>query len=50
MTLGDHAVLAAAPKLWNSLQAIIIRNEENFNTFKILLKTQFFKLAFYYVQ
>ena len=45
-TLGDRAFLAAQPKLWNSLPAINIHNEENFNAFKILLKTHFFKLAF----
>ena len=37
--------LAAAQKMWNSLP-VNIRNEENFDTFKTLLKT-FFKLAFY---
>ena len=40
-TLGDRALLAATPKLWNSL-AVNIPNEENFNTFKMLLKTHFF--------
>ena len=45
-TLGDRAFLAAAPKLWNGLPSQI-RNEPNFNRFKGLLKTHFFRLAFY---
>ena len=45
-TLGDHPFLAAAPKLWNGLPSQI-RNEPNFNRFKGLLKTRFFRLAFY---
>ena len=45
-TLGDRAFLAAAPKLWNGLPSQI-RNEPNFHRFKGLLKTHFFRLAFY---
>ena len=45
-TLGDRAFLAAAPKLWNGLRSQI-RNEPNFNRFKGLLKSHFFRLAFY---
>ena len=45
-TLGDRAFLAAAPNLWNGLPSQI-RNEPNFNRFKGLLKTHFFRLAFY---
>ena len=45
-TLGDRAFLAAAPKLWNGLPSQI-RNEPNFHSFKGLLKTHFFRLAFY---
>ena len=44
--LGDRAFLAAAPKLWNGLPSQI-RNESNFNRFKGLLKTHFFRLAFH---
>ena len=45
-TLGDRAFLAAAPKLGNGLPSQI-RKEPNFNRFKGLLKTHFFRLAFY---
>ena len=45
-TLGDRAFLAAAPKLWNGLPSQI-RNEPNFHRFKGLLRTHFFRLAFY---
>ena len=45
-TLGDRAFLAAAPKLWNELPSQI-RSEPNFNRFKGLLTTHFFRLAFY---
>ena len=45
-TLGDRAFLAAAPKLWNGLPSQI-RNEPNFHRFKGLLKSHFFRLAFY---
>ena len=45
-TLGDRAFLAAAPKLWNGSPSQI-RNEPNFHRFKGLLKTHFFRLAFY---
>ena len=44
-TLGGHAFLAVAPKLWNGLPSQI-RNETNFNRFKGLLETHFFRLAF----
>ena len=47
-TLGDRAFLAAAPKLWNGPGLPSqIRKEPNFNRFKGLLKTHFFRLAFY---
>ena len=45
-TLGDRVFLAAAPKLWNGLPSQM-RNEPNFHRFKGLLKTHFFRLAFY---
>ena len=45
-TLGDRAFLAAAPNLWNVLPSQI-PNEPNFNRFKGLLTTHFFRLAFY---
>ena len=45
-TLGDHAFLAAAPKLRNGLPSQI-RNEPNFHRLKGLLKTHFCRLAFY---
>ena len=44
-TLGDRAYMCAAPKLWNSLP-YHVRNENDFNKFKILLKTYLFNLAF----
>ena len=44
-TLGDRAFLAAAPKLSNGLPSQI-RNEPNFQRFKGLLRTHFFRLAF----
>ena len=44
-TLGDRAFSAAAPSLWNNLP-LDIRNEVNFNKFKSLLKTHFFRAAF----
>ena len=44
-TLGDRAYMCAAPKLWNSLPCHV-RNESDFNKFKILLKTYLFNLAF----
>ena len=47
-TLGDRAFLAAAPKLWNGLPSQI-RNEPNFHRFRGLLKTHFFRLAFYFI-
>ena len=46
-TLGDHAFLAVAPKLWNGFPSQI-QNEPNFHRFKGLLKTHFFRLAFYW--
>ena len=42
-TLGDRAYIWAAPKLWNSLP-YHVRNENDFNKFKILLKTHLFNL------
>ena len=40
-TLGDSALVSAAPNLWNKLP-IGIRRQENFITFKKQLKTYFF--------
>ena len=45
LKLGECAFLATAPKLWNSLP-INFHNEENFNRYKILLKTQILKELF----
>ncbi|CAH3028999.1 unnamed protein product [Porites evermanni] len=44
-TLGDRAFSSAAPNLWNNLP-LHIRLEDNFERFKSLLKTHFFRLAF----
>ena len=44
-TLGDRSFTCAAPKLWNSLPKAI-RNANNVNTFKRLLKTHLFRDAF----
>ena len=44
-TLGDHAYMCAAPKLWNSLP-YHVRNEIYFSKSKILLMTHLFNLAF----
>ena len=41
-TLGDRAILATAPKLWNGLP-LKIRNEPSLNRFKGLLKTHSFR-------
>ena len=43
--LGARGYMCAAPKLWNSLP-YHVRNENDFNKFKILLKTHLFNLAF----
>ena len=40
-TLGDSALVSAAPNLWNKLP-MGIRRQENFITFKKQLKTYFF--------
>ena len=44
-TLGDRSFTCAAPKLWNSLPKAI-RNANNVNNFKRLLKTHLFRDAF----
>ena len=44
-TLGDRAFVNASVKVWNSLP-ISIRNQNDFNVFKSLLKTHYFKEAF----
>ena len=45
VTLGDRAFVAAAPKLWNALPKDA-RNAETVDSFKRLLKSHLFKLAF----
>jgi hypothetical protein len=45
-TLGDRAFLTAAPKIWNELP-YDVRNEGSYSKFKSLLKTHYFRLAFY---
>ena len=45
-TLGDRAFENVAPKVWNKLH-LEIRKCQSLNTFKVLLKTHLFKLAFY---
>lgn len=45
-TLGDRAFENVAPKVWNRLP-LEIRQCQSLNTFKVLLKTHLFKLAFY---
>ena len=44
-TLGDRAFSASAPQTWNALPANI-RSQTNFNIFKTMLKTYYFKKAF----
>nr|XP_033472868.1 high affinity cGMP-specific 3',5'-cyclic phosphodiesterase 9A isoform X1 [Epinephelus lanceolatus] len=46
LNLGGPSLCAAAPTLWNSLP-INIRNADSLQTFKSLLKTHLFKLAFH---
>ena len=45
-TLADRAFGNVAPKVWNRLP-LEIRQCQSLNTFKVLLKTHLFKLAFY---
>ena len=45
-TLGDRVFENVAPKVWNRLP-LEIRQCQSLNTFKVLLKTHLFKLAFY---
>ena len=45
-TLGDRAFENVVPKVWNRLP-LEIRQCQSLNTFKVLLKTHLFKLAFY---
>ena len=42
---GDRAFMVAAPKLWNALP-VNIRDANNVDNLKRLLKTYFFKLAY----
>ena len=42
----ERAFENVAPKVWNRLP-LEIRQCQSLNTFKVLLKTHFFKLAFY---
>ena len=42
-TLSDRAFSSASAKIWNSLPQ---SSQQNFNTFKTLLKTQYFREAF----
>ena len=44
-TLGDRSFTAAAPKVWNSLPDFI-RNQNNFLSFKLALKTHLFRQAY----
>ena len=43
-TLRDRSFTAAAPKIWNSLPDYI-RKENDFDMFKRLIKTNYFKEA-----
>ncbi|KAK0155946.1 hypothetical protein N1851_001518 [Merluccius polli] len=45
-TIGDRAFSTRAPRLWNDLPAEI-RLAESVNSFKSLLKTHFYRLAFF---
>ena len=44
-TLGEHAFISAAPRLWNAL-SIDTRSEHSLCSFKTKLKTFLFKQAF----
>ena len=44
-TLGDGAFSYASAKIWNSLPQSL-KSQQNFNTFKTLLKTHYFREAF----
>ena len=44
-TLGDRSFTVAAPALWNNLPNVI-RSTTSINSFKKLLKTHLFKIAF----
>ena len=44
-TLGDISFTAAAPKIWNGL-ADYIKKGNDFNKFKRLIKTYYFKDAY----
>ena len=43
--LGDRSFTAAAPKIWNCLSDYI-RKENDFDKFKRLIKTLYFKEAY----
>ena len=45
-TLGDRAFVNAAPRVWNRLP-LDIRLAISYDNFKSMLKTHFFRLAFY---
>ena len=42
---GERSFIAAAPKIWNDLQDYI-REENDFDKFKRLIKTYYFKEAY----
>ena len=44
-TLGDRAFSASASKTWNA-PPVNIRSQTDFNTFKTVLKTYYFREAF----
>ena len=44
-TLGDRAFSNASAKIWNNLPQSL-QSQQNFNTFKSLLKTHYFRQAF----
>ena len=44
-TLGDGAFSYGSAKIWNSLPQSL-KSQQNFNTFKTLLKTHYFREAF----
>ncbi len=45
--MGDEALSFYAPILWNSLP-LELRELQNYDGFKVQLKTYFYKLAFAY--
>ena len=45
MHSGDRSFTAAAPKIWNGLLDFV-RKEDDFDKFKRLIKTHYFKEAY----